>query len=266
MLEPASSTRGCVHTMPEGFALDATHVPHITVLQRYVRTPELEQALDAMGAVVAGADLSTLILHATAIGHAEWDTPGVGIASLLLGRDPRLLALQGRLIAALAPFAAPEGTARLSSRIRRNPGQRDHGRLRRPLRARPLRLALPGPSLDRDGPAPRPGGLRGRAVRAVRRARRGRRRLPAREQRDGATTGCGRGRWPASPEAPRAGRETPRAGAASPPRPSAAQVFLWLSTASSRRTGPAGTRSRPGSASGPASAARTSRSASAASR
>ena len=34
----------------EGFALDATHVPHITVLQRYVRTPELEQVLDAVGA------------------------------------------------------------------------------------------------------------------------------------------------------------------------------------------------------------------------
>ena len=111
MLGPASSTRSCVHTMPEGFALDATHVPHITVLQRYVRTPELEQALDAVGAVVAGADLATLTLHAAAIGHADWETPGVGIASLLLGREPRLLALQGRLIAAVAPFASPDGTS-----------------------------------------------------------------------------------------------------------------------------------------------------------
>jgi hypothetical protein len=98
-------------TMPEGFALDATHVPHITVLQRYLRTPELEHALDAVGAVVAGADLATLDLRATKIAHAEWDTPGLGIASLMLGRDPRLLALQGRLIAAVAPFAATQGTA-----------------------------------------------------------------------------------------------------------------------------------------------------------
>ena len=33
------------------------------------------------------------------------------MASLMLGREPRLLALQGRLIAALAPFASPGGTA-----------------------------------------------------------------------------------------------------------------------------------------------------------
>ena len=96
--------------MPEGFALDDTHAPHITVLQRYVRTPELDQVLDAVGAVIAGADLTALELHATAITHAEWDTPGTGMASLLLGRDPRLLALQGRLIAAVAPFASPKGT------------------------------------------------------------------------------------------------------------------------------------------------------------
>jgi hypothetical protein len=96
--------------MPEGFALDATHVPHITVLQRYVRTPELDQVLSAVGAVVAGVDMTAFELHATAIAHSEWDTPGTGMASLMLGRDPRLLALQGRLIAAVAPFASPRGT------------------------------------------------------------------------------------------------------------------------------------------------------------
>ena len=122
LIEPDAKTRAVARelnaqlrrTMPEGFALDATHVPHITVLQRYVRTPELDQALDAVDAVVAGADLSTLTLHAAAIAHAEWDTPGTGMASLMLGRDPRLLALQGRLIAALAPFASPGGRPRPS--------------------------------------------------------------------------------------------------------------------------------------------------------
>jgi hypothetical protein len=119
LIEPDAATRAHAgvlnarlrHTMPEGFALDATHVPHITVLQRNVRTPELEQVLDAVGAVVAGADLTALELRATKIAHAEWDAPGTGIASLMLGRDPRLLALQGRLIAAIAPFAATQGTA-----------------------------------------------------------------------------------------------------------------------------------------------------------
>jgi hypothetical protein len=98
-------------TMPEGFAFDDSHAPHITVLQRYVRTPELEPVLDAVGAVVAGAELTSLDLRATRIAHAEWDTPGLSIASLMLGSDPRLLALQGRLIAAIAPFAATRGAA-----------------------------------------------------------------------------------------------------------------------------------------------------------
>jgi hypothetical protein len=118
LLEPDAATRRRARdlnarlrtTMPEGFALDATHAPHITVLHRYVRTPELDNVMDAVGAVVAGADLTALELHATAIAHTEWDTPGTGMASLPLGRDPRLLALQGRLIAAVAPFASPKGT------------------------------------------------------------------------------------------------------------------------------------------------------------
>jgi hypothetical protein len=119
LIEPDAATRDRARvlngrlrqTMPEGFALDATHAPHITVLQRYVRASELEQVLGAVGAVVTGADLTSLDLRATRIAHAEWDTPGLGIASLMLGRDPRLLALQGRLIAALASFTASQGTA-----------------------------------------------------------------------------------------------------------------------------------------------------------
>ena len=83
LIEPDAATRARARvlnarlrqTMPEGFALDESHAPHITVLQRYVRTPELEQALDAVGAVVAGADLASLDLRATRIAHAEWDTP-----------------------------------------------------------------------------------------------------------------------------------------------------------------------------------------------
>ena len=119
LIEPDAVTRARArdlnaqlrHTMPEGFAFDASHAPHITVLQRYVRTPELDQALDAVDAVVAGADLAALASAPRRWPHAEWDTPGIGMASLMLGREPRLLALQGRLISALAPFASPRGTA-----------------------------------------------------------------------------------------------------------------------------------------------------------
>ena len=35
-------------SVPDGFALDATHQPHITTLQRYVHTADLDQVYDAV--------------------------------------------------------------------------------------------------------------------------------------------------------------------------------------------------------------------------
>jgi hypothetical protein len=38
---------------PKGFALDATHHPHISMLQRYVRTSDLDRVYAAAGKVLA---------------------------------------------------------------------------------------------------------------------------------------------------------------------------------------------------------------------
>lgn len=38
---------------PKGYALDATHRPHITMLQRYVRTTDFDRVYAAVGAVPA---------------------------------------------------------------------------------------------------------------------------------------------------------------------------------------------------------------------
>jgi hypothetical protein len=38
----------------EGYALDATHRPHITMLQRFVRTADLDKVYAAVGDVLAG--------------------------------------------------------------------------------------------------------------------------------------------------------------------------------------------------------------------
>ena len=38
---------------PKGFALDATHHPHISILQRYVRTTDLDKVYAAAGEVLA---------------------------------------------------------------------------------------------------------------------------------------------------------------------------------------------------------------------
>ena len=37
-----------LQSMPEGWVLDDTHLPHITTLQRYVRTADLDQVYDAV--------------------------------------------------------------------------------------------------------------------------------------------------------------------------------------------------------------------------
>ena len=37
---------------PHGFALDANHVPHITLLQRFVRTADLDKAANAVAEVL----------------------------------------------------------------------------------------------------------------------------------------------------------------------------------------------------------------------
>ena len=49
---------------PKGFALDATHRPHITLLQRFVRTADLDQVYAAANKVLAGVKASDLQLKA----------------------------------------------------------------------------------------------------------------------------------------------------------------------------------------------------------
>jgi len=38
---------------PKGFVLDATHHPHISILQRYVHTADLDKIYDAVGKILA---------------------------------------------------------------------------------------------------------------------------------------------------------------------------------------------------------------------
>ena len=49
---------------PKGFALDATHRPHITLIQRFVRTADLDKVYAAAGKVFASANVNGLKLEA----------------------------------------------------------------------------------------------------------------------------------------------------------------------------------------------------------
>jgi len=48
----------------EGFRLDATHTPHITLVQRFVRTADLDRVYAALGKVLASADVNSMKLEA----------------------------------------------------------------------------------------------------------------------------------------------------------------------------------------------------------
>ena len=49
---------------PKGFALDATHHPHITTLQQFVRTADLDKVYAAVGNVLASEPITTWKLKA----------------------------------------------------------------------------------------------------------------------------------------------------------------------------------------------------------
>jgi hypothetical protein len=97
---------------PTGFSLDEHHQPHMTTLQRYVRTAALPQVFAAVKGVLASVDLSKLTLTAAEIKHlASSELEGIGIAFIQMQTEPEVLEFQARLIDAAAPFTESGGTA-----------------------------------------------------------------------------------------------------------------------------------------------------------
>lgn len=97
---------------PGGFALDEHHQPHVTLLQRYLRTADLERAFAAVTTVLDTVDLGQLTLTATGFNHlTPASIPGIGLGGIVVQASPEVLDFQARLIAAVAPFTAAGGTA-----------------------------------------------------------------------------------------------------------------------------------------------------------
>jgi hypothetical protein len=97
--------------LPRGWALDETHQPHITTLQRYVRTDDLDELYDAVAKTVAATDLASLSYTATKITHADWGFPGIAPTVLMVETDAAVLDFQAELLAAIDPFVESGGTA-----------------------------------------------------------------------------------------------------------------------------------------------------------
>ena len=98
--------------LPSGFALDQTHQPHVTMLQRYVGDDDLDGVFAAVDDVIASTDVATLRLHAVNLAGAEFGTPpGTLLVSIGIEPTPVLLALHEALVEAVAPFALSGGAA-----------------------------------------------------------------------------------------------------------------------------------------------------------
>ena len=92
---------------PAGFALDATHRPHITLIQRFVRTADLDKVYTAAGKVLASANVTGMKLEA----FKDYYAPAgdTGVAGIVAKPTPALIKLQQDLIDAVAPFTASTG-------------------------------------------------------------------------------------------------------------------------------------------------------------
>jgi len=60
----AAANERLLKVYPKGFALGKTHHPHISCLQRYVRTADLDKVYDAVGKVLADEKPTTWKLTA----------------------------------------------------------------------------------------------------------------------------------------------------------------------------------------------------------
>jgi len=94
---------------PKGFSLDATHRPHISMLQRYVRTADLDKVYTAAGKVLADEKVTSWKLKAFKYYYIPWKD--IGLGGIVVEPTDDLLRLQQELIDAVAPFTEKTGTA-----------------------------------------------------------------------------------------------------------------------------------------------------------
>jgi hypothetical protein len=94
---------------PESFALDATHRPHISCLQRYVKTEDLDKVYAAVGKVLASERPASWKLKAYKYYFMPWKE--IGLAGIVVEPTDDLIRYQQKLIDAVGPFTVKTGTA-----------------------------------------------------------------------------------------------------------------------------------------------------------
>ena len=93
---------------PEGFALDATHHPHITMLQQFVRTADLDKVYSVAKEVLIKENVADWKLKAFKYYYIP--APPNGIAGIVVEPTEDLIRLQQELLNGVAAFTEKSGT------------------------------------------------------------------------------------------------------------------------------------------------------------
>jgi 2'-5' RNA ligase len=98
---------GLLKAFPKGFALDATHHPHVTMLQQFVRTADLDKVYAAAAKVLSTEKPTSWKLKAFKYYYIP--SPPLGLAGIVVEPTEDLVRLQKELIDAVMPFTAKTG-------------------------------------------------------------------------------------------------------------------------------------------------------------
>jgi len=109
MIEHATASNArLLKSFPKGFSLDATHHPHISMLQQFVRTEDLDKVFKAANAVLAKEKPTTWTLKAYKYYYIP--APPMGVGGIVIEPNDELHRLQDALIKAVEPYTVKTGT------------------------------------------------------------------------------------------------------------------------------------------------------------
>jgi hypothetical protein len=110
MLQHAEANNArLLKVFPKGFTLDAIHRPHVSIVQRFVRTADLDKVYAAVGKVFVDNNVTGLKLEAFKYYYIP--SKAIGLAGIVARSTPELLKLQNEVIAAVTPFTVETGTS-----------------------------------------------------------------------------------------------------------------------------------------------------------
>jgi hypothetical protein len=95
-------------SFPKGFALDQTHHPHVSVLQQFVRTNDLDKIFAAANAIMVKEKPAPWMLKAFKYYYIP--DPPFGLAGIVVEPTDDLHRLQDELIAVVKPYTVKTGT------------------------------------------------------------------------------------------------------------------------------------------------------------